>query len=291
MRLVLNLSAAGLLLLGLFGVFQVGYSFRPFNNAADDIVGKAESTFQARNQFEYYEIIRITEDNEVEKGGMLLIYEYEDEGVKGLWRITESSPDMPAATLLCLQPANGPASLFLYEKESSTAGRIEGIGKQRTLSNTDWHLEDIYDNDKEAGRTFSREGNAVVQGEYVFKIRSRYTDPIMRRNSAYGEGTAYFTVDTKRFLRLELFDKSNQLMKTIYPDNPINLGNAEEPRYRPRFIELIHHRQGTRTLLLLKKAVYNIEHAEDFFTPEHAAKWDASQDEAILARLKPLSEY
>lgn len=266
-------------------------AFRPFNNAADDIVEKSEASFSARNQFEHYEILRITEDNRIHRGGMLLIYEYTEDGVQGLWRILDSSPDLPPATLLNLQPNEGHPSLFLYEPATSTAGRIDGIGQRRTLSTTDWHLEDILDNDKETGRAFSRDGNDVMEGQYVFKIRSRYTDPVLRRNSAYGEGVAYFTVNDKRFLKLELFDKSNQIMKTINPDNPINLGDAANPRYRSRIIELIHHRQGTRTLLVLQAAVYDIDHDPDLFTPEFARLWGPEQDEQILSLLKPIGEY
>lgn len=266
--------------------------FRPFNNAAEQIVEEFEASFQARNQIEYYEIIRVTEDNRIDRGGMLIIYEYGDDGVRGLWRIMDAPGfNIRAATLLCIQKNNAFPELFLYDEASSIAGAIEGGSRRQNLSATDWHLEDIYDNDKEVGREFLRDGNTVLQGEYVFKVRSRYRDLVMREASAYGDSVAYFTVADKRFMRLEIFDKSNRLLKTINPENPINLGDAETPRYRPRIISIVHHRQGTRTLLVLKRAAYDLDPPEPLFTPGFADSWDAARDREFVEKLTPIGDF
>ncbi len=263
--------------------------FRPIENEGRDVVRAFEETFLVNSHLELYRIYVFEASGEVKLGWMYLIYEYKDDKVYGLWRILEESEDLTPATLLNIQPYERPGDLFLYDRKLGNLGKLSARERRGYLSDTDWHLEDIQDNDK-AGMDFFRDGAVVLEGTYATKITSRYKNPSDQRLSVYGQAIYYFSAPGNDFLKLELHDQGGNFLKSIRAANYFDHGTEEHPLSRPARIEIVNQQRGSMTICVKHSAAFNLELPEDIFTTRRAKNWSKTDDDALKALLKPFKE-
>ena len=72
------------------GLFLTATAFRLPQNTAPDIVRKFDQSFVVESQGELYKPVEIDMDGNVDTGEMLIMYQYAEDGVYGIFRILSS---------------------------------------------------------------------------------------------------------------------------------------------------------------------------------------------------------
>jgi len=268
----------------LFGslLFLLMAGFRPFAQSTEQVVAGSEAAFDVRSHAELYIMVRVEKDGTVTTNRWLLMYEYEPNGTRGLWRILPEE-NTPSTTLLSIQQTGQPTELFLKEGEHP-ARKVEDLDRQMAFGMTDWNLEDIYDDDKHAWR-HQQIGNSVVRGVEAIVIESRYSDPILRDDSYFDKRRSYLARSDNRFLRSDYFGRGSNLIKSIQADHHEDVGGSKERRIRAKRLEILDYRDGSITIMVRVGSVFDTELPTTWFTPQGLDNWNEETDREVLAMI------
>lgn len=271
------LAATSLLMVLLFS------GFRPFPQTADEAVADLEEAFQVRSHAELYTMVRIEKNGEVHTDHWLLMYEYDDRSTRGLWRILPRDGH-ESATLLSIQEPGKSTEIYFKEGDGDSVEKLEGLARRGEFGPSDWHIEDIYDDDKHDWK-HRKIGSMQVRGVPTMVIESRYNDPELREVSNYSKRRVYLAKNNQRFMRSDYYDRAGGIVKTVNAAHHEDISQDGPPRIRPRRLEIVDFKDGSITVMVRVYSVFDEALPHDFFSIEGVETWDSSTDEKLMALL------
>lgn len=281
----MKLLARNLLLpvcLSLVG-FVLLSGFRPFSNQIEQTVQGSEQLFAVRSHAELYVMVRIENDGAVHTDKWLLMYAYDGDATRGIWRILPENGREPT-TLLSIQKPGEETAVFLKQADDSVAFPVEGDDRDEAFGKSDWNIEDIYDDDKHDWH-HRKIGTSKVRGVDAIVIESHYSDPEFRSNSKYSKRHAYLARDDKRFLQGDYYGVGNQILKTLYAAHHENVNTSENPRIRAKRLEILDFVDGSITVMVRVNDAFDIDIPPEWFTVEWLNQWNAATDQKIIAMM------
>ncbi|WOO40983.1 outer membrane lipoprotein-sorting protein [Rubellicoccus peritrichatus] len=259
--------------------------FRPFPQSAESVVRGVESAFQVNSHAELYVMVRVEKNGEIHTDQWLLMYEYDDQDTRGVWRILPRYGH-ESTTLLSIQQPGKATKLFLKSGEDGALEEVDGMARRRAFGPSDWNMEDIYDDDKHDW-SHRKIGSAMVRGVGTIVIESRYDDPTLRDQSIYSKRRVYLAKDNQRFLRSDYYDRTGTMVKTVNAAHHENVGSDDGvPRIRPRRLEIVDLQDGSMTVMVRVYSVFDEELPRELFSEEGVASWDASTDKKLIELLE-----
>lgn len=259
---------------------STGNAFRPSFHAGQQLIEASEENFTATSHIELYKVYHIELDGTLTQRRMFLMYQYVDDHVYGLWRLLEE-PGQPGVTLHSYQEQGRRPRLYLNDPTRNRSGEITGTDKRIPFGNTNWFLEDIYDDDKEDWSYVRQPLKRYFNNINVIPVVAEYNDPVLGEESQYSKRIIYLNQVDERFIRSDFYDRSNNLLKTIEVDLPLNVGSEHKPQLRARRFMIRNHQDHSVTFMLLTQSLFNQPIAQQYFTLDFIRKWSSADDEAL----------
>ena len=205
-----------------------GAGFRLPRNTAPEVVAQFDQTFLVGSQVELYGGAQINADGSVRTFRFFILYQYDEERVRGVFRLLTDSTSDPGGTLLVLQEAGKVFKMYFRDfSTDAKARRIPVEEMAQTIAFTDWHFEDALDDDK-TDREFYNHTLGYVDGVECDVVSDRFTDPAIQKHSAYGERRLFFAREDSRYLTTEKYDRGGKLIKAIQAWNHKNVGTPRQ---------------------------------------------------------------
>ncbi len=263
-----------------------GAGFRLPRNTAPEVVAQFDQTFLVGSQVELYGGAQINADGSVRTFRFFILYQYDEERVRGVFRLLTDSTSDPGGTLLVLQEAGKVFKMYFRDfSTDAKARRIPVEEMAQTIAFTDWHFEDALDDDK-TNREFYNHTLGYVDGVECDVVSDRFTDPAIQKHSAYGERRLFFAREDSRYLTTEKYDRGGKLIKAIQAWNHKNVGTPDKPLIRAQSMIVRYFERGSITVQSIIKARYNLPLPRDLFSPEYLDSWNEDTDRELIRLLE-----
>lgn len=246
-------------------------AFRAYQSSGENIIIRAERTFQVKSQVEHYRTIIIKPDLSITEGDLVLAYLYEDDKVYGLVHLMPNEEN-EGHTVVSVQQQGKKPRIYYWEPGFDEVKQLRASDWRGNVGGTPWNFEDMLDDDKEAWNYINK-GVYLLEGKPASMIESTYEDPHLKRLSAYSKRHTYIARDDNRFLKSVFFDRNGVPVKTLRADLHENTGTEEDPLIRARRITMTEHATGLVAIMQAKAAVYDTPLPKSFFEIASMPTW------------------
>lgn len=265
------------------GLLLTATAFRLPQNTAPDIVKKFDQSFVVESQVELYKTVEVDMDGNVDTGELLIMYQYAEDGVYGIFRILSSKKNAGYINLTIQKKGQKP-KIFLFDPTLNSVREIKGHNMKQSLGQTAWNLEDTIDDDKEEW-IHKIIGRGYYGGSDCNIIEGHFANAELQSQSAYKKRLLYLTRDDGRLIQSEVFDHNDRLLKTVRASEHENVIENGPPQIRAKRLEITHHLKRTITVLVSMKSRYNLPLPKGLFSKEYLISWGEETDREILSLL------
>jgi len=265
------------------GLFLTATAFRLPQNTAPDIVRKFDQSFVVESQVELYRTVEVDMDGNVDTGEMLIMYQYAEDGVYGIFRILSSKKNAGYINLTIQKKGQKP-KIFLYDPTHKKVSEIKGQDMKQSFGQTAWNLEDTIDDDKEEW-VHKIIGRGYYDGHDCNIIEGHFANTELQSQSAYKKRLLYLTRDDGRLIQSLVYDHDDRLLKTVRASEHENVIEHGPPQIRAKRLEITHHLKRTITVLVSLKSRYNLPLPKGLFSKEYLISWGEETDREILSLL------
>lgn len=188
-------------------------AFRLPHNTAPEIVKRFDQSFIVDSQVELYKTIEIDIEGNTDIGKMLIMYQYIEDAVYGIFRILSSEQNAGFINLTIQKQGEKP-KIFLYDPNEDEVSEIKGRRMKQSFGQTAWNLEDTLDDDKEEW-LHKTVGWGNYGGQDCNIIEGHFASEELQAQSAYKKRLLYLTRDNGLLIQAEAFDHQDRLIKTF----------------------------------------------------------------------------
>lgn len=261
--------------------------FRPFRDEGKTLIGGSTAAVLIDSHGELYTMVRIESDGEVTMDKWLLMYHYGESTTCCLWRILPTD-GRPATTLFSIQQKGQPLKLYIREGDDGPAREVLGEERAEAFAQTDWNIEDIYDDEKKTW-THTPRGRGNRSGEEVIIFESHFTDPQVRQKSYHDHRVTQISSQDRRFLQADYYDHRDTIVKTIHGSLHRPVGPPGKSQIRPMRLKIADHTDDSFTVMVISQADFEGNIPAKYFTLDSINQWDARTDQKLLELLSPVT--